>query len=195
MTGGLKTARFLLVMSSLSPVFLLWAIRGVNGVDDELWIGLCLMLFSVPNLALKTLLYRSKISRNVKTIDYKAFSDHREQLITYLLAMMLPLVEASFAGIRDAIAAGVCTLFTIIIFWLMDLHYMNIFFLVLGYRIYEITVDTAPSLAGLETANLIVITKQRNLTPGSPISGYRLGGNVIMETGDVGGRLSADRCS
>jgi len=39
---GLPVARLLMVVSSLAPLFLLWAIRGAPPVPDCYWIGGCL---------------------------------------------------------------------------------------------------------------------------------------------------------
>ena len=38
---GLKAARLLMVLSSISPLFILWAIRGTTLVADRWFIGFC----------------------------------------------------------------------------------------------------------------------------------------------------------
>jgi len=49
---GLPIARLLMVVSSLAPLFLLWALRGAPSIPDKYWIAICLGLAAFPNLAL-----------------------------------------------------------------------------------------------------------------------------------------------
>ena len=46
---GLKAARLLMVLSSISPLFILWAIRGNSLVPDRYFIGFCALMVFVPN--------------------------------------------------------------------------------------------------------------------------------------------------
>jgi hypothetical protein len=46
---GLKTARLLMVLSSVSPLFILWAIRGNSLIPDLYFIGFCALMVLLPN--------------------------------------------------------------------------------------------------------------------------------------------------
>src|SRR2546426_8544574 len=49
---GLKTARLFMVVSSMSPLFLLWAIRGNSFVRDKYLLTFCVVMLVLPNLVL-----------------------------------------------------------------------------------------------------------------------------------------------
>ena len=46
---GLKVARLLMVLSSISPLFILWAIRGNSLIPDLYFIAFCLLMVVAPN--------------------------------------------------------------------------------------------------------------------------------------------------
>ncbi|MDY8111092.1 hypothetical protein U0C82_18370 [Fulvimarina sp. 2208YS6-2-32] len=108
---GLGFVRFVLVWSSLSPVFLLWAIRGVDAVVDWVWVPACVALFALPSALLAFILYRARKSENLKTIAVHEAWDQREHLLTYLFAMLIPLFDANLGGLRDILAVGCAILF------------------------------------------------------------------------------------
>jgi hypothetical protein len=47
---GLKLARLLMVLSGMSPLFILWAIKGNKIVPDGYLLGVCATLVLIPNL-------------------------------------------------------------------------------------------------------------------------------------------------
>ena len=49
---GLPIARLLMVIGSLAPLFLLWAIRSAPPIRDRYWIAICIFLAVIPNLVL-----------------------------------------------------------------------------------------------------------------------------------------------
>ena len=49
---GLKIARILMVLSSLSPLFILLAIRGNSVIPDFYFVGVCILLVIVPTFFL-----------------------------------------------------------------------------------------------------------------------------------------------
>lgn len=48
---GLSIARLLMVLSSISPLFILWAIRGANvkGLPEWCFLAFCALMIVVPN--------------------------------------------------------------------------------------------------------------------------------------------------
>ncbi|WP_108398373.1 hypothetical protein [Devosia submarina] len=181
---GLGFVRFVLVWSSLSPVFLLWSIRGVDAVADYIWIPLCLLFFALPSAILLIIFWRSRSSKNVKTVEIETARDQREHLLTYLFAMLIPLFDANLGGMRDVVAVAFALLFVMFLFWHMRLHYMNLIFALCGYRIY--TVEAKPGIGGQERQSsrmgtYVVISKRQYLPESSALTGYRLGGNVLVD--------------
>jgi hypothetical protein len=180
---GLGVVRLLLVWSSLSPVFLLWAIRGVNQIPDIIWAPACLTIFALPNLILWAFFSRAKRNKNEQTITIKSSKDQREHLLTYLFAMLIPLFDANLDGYRDLTAVFAAFLFILFLFWHMRLHYMNLFFAMFGYRIFTVEAlsGTKPDSGG--TARLVtfaVLSKRHNLEVDDSLKGWRLGGNVLV---------------
>ncbi|WP_419611262.1 hypothetical protein, partial [Thiolapillus sp.] len=49
---GLKTARLLMVLSSISPLFILWAIRGNSLIPDLWFVTFFAMMVILPNVFL-----------------------------------------------------------------------------------------------------------------------------------------------
>ena len=114
---GLGFARFVLVLSSLSPLFLLWAIRGTGGLDDRYWVPLCAGAFILPTAFLWLQIRRARRVQNRLTVMVSEARDQREHLLVYLFAMMIPLYDANLGGWRDLVAVLVAFLFVVFVFW------------------------------------------------------------------------------
>jgi hypothetical protein len=181
---GLGGIRLLLVWSSLSPVFLLWAIRGVDRMSDLIWAPTCLFLFILPTLLLWWFFKRARRQQNDKTITVHTAKDQREHLLTYLFAMLIPLFDANLGGYRDLAAIFVALLFVLFLFWHMRLHYMNLFFAMWGYRIFTVEAMTGTTENDRDRKRLAtyaVLSKRHNLSEGEFLKGWRLGGNVLVD--------------
>lgn len=181
---GLGFIRFVLVWSSLSPVFLLWAIRGVDAVRDAIWVPLCIALFILPTLLICVFLKISKKNDNVKTITVANAKDQREHLLTYLFAMLIPLFDANLDQLRDVTSIFIAFLFITFLFWHMRLHYMNLVFALFGYRIYTVEVrlgTTSQDMQNNRFATYAVISRRHYLPDEKPVTGFRLGGNVLVD--------------
>jgi hypothetical protein len=176
---GLPVARLLMVVSSLAPLFLLWAIRGAPPVPDSYWIALCLGLAVIPNLAL---LWRWRIAK--RRNDHRAVviadaRDQNEHLLVYLFAMLLPLYTANLANERELFAVAAAFVFIVFLFWHMNLHYMNIVFAVLGYRVYTVEMAAQRGSAG---SSVVLLSKRISRPPaGASIDALRLSDTVFVE--------------
>lgn len=176
--------RLILVWSSLSPVFLLWALRGVEAVSDWIWAPVCLGLFVAPTLILHFFLKRARSQDNSQSVKIVSVKDQKEHLLTYLFAMLIPLFDVNLGGTRDLLAVSAAFLFIIFLFWHMRLHYMNIFFAFEGYRIY--TIEAKFGTTGKDKQSEIlktyaVLSKRHHIPPGELLTGIRLGGDVLVD--------------
>lgn len=181
---GLGLVRLVLVWSSLSPVFLLWAVRGVAPISDSIWVPACAFLFILPTVILFWIFRRAKANRNEKTISVSSSRDQREHLLTYLFAMLIPLFQASLSGVREIVAMSVAFLFIMFLFWHMRLHYMNLIFALWGYRIFTVEARSGTTRKDRESERLVtyaVISRRHYLVDGEFLTGYRLGGNVLVD--------------
>lgn len=181
---GLAVIRFFLVWSSLSPVFLLWAIRGVEKIPDECWVPICLSLFALPNILVFLFFNYAKTQKNEKTITIHSSKDQREHMLTYLFAMLIPLFDANLGGYRNLMAVFVALIFVIFLFWHMRLHYMNLFFAIFKYRIFTVEAASGIMQSGCNSKRFetyAVLSKRHNLSAGESLTGWRLGGNVLVD--------------
>src|SRR5262245_58519062 len=135
---GLRIARLLMVLSSISPLFILWAIRGDKLVNDlYLWL-FCLFMIVVPNgflwLRLKTAIrLGEKRELTVGTAD-----DHRDHVLVYLFAMLLPFYSEEIDTWRNLLSTLFALGFIVFLFWHLNLHYMNLLFAARGYRVFTV---------------------------------------------------------
>ncbi|TBZ72476.1 hypothetical protein [Rhizobium leguminosarum] len=181
---GLEITRFILVWSSLSPVFVLWAIRGVAAISDLYWIPVCLVLFLLPSLILWWILRQARNSENTKTILISSAKDQREHLLTYLFAMLIPLFDANTDEIRDLTAVSLALVFVMFLFWHMRLHYMNLFFALWGYRIFTVEAKIGTTETDRKRERFVtyaVISRRHFIPDDDTITGYRLGGRVLFD--------------
>jgi hypothetical protein len=177
---GLKIARLLMVFSSFSPLFILWAVRGNCLVPDNLFIGICLMMVILPNASLLLRIHIAKKNNDKKEIVIGTADDHRDHILVYLFAMLLPFYSESIGSIRDFVATLVALLFIVFLFWYLNLHYMNLLFAFLGYRVFTINppIDNNPLLGKMRC---VLITRREHIVSGERFIGYRLSNTVYLE--------------
>lgn len=175
---GLPFARMLMVVSSLSPLFLLWALRGAPPVPDCYWIGGCLAMALLPNLAL---LWRWRIAK--RRNDHRAIvvenaRDQSDHLLVYLFAMLLPLYSVNLVNIREIAAVVAAFVFIVFLFWHMNLHYMNLIFAVLNYRVYTVQMSVTGTT---HVSTVVLLSKRLNPPAAGQITGLRLSDTVYVE--------------
>lgn len=177
---GMKCARLLMVLSSISPLFILWAIRG-NGIVPEYYLVLfCVAMVVLPNLFL---LWREELSVRLKEKSEKTVGsaeDHREHVLVYLFAMMLPFYTVNLSARREMAATLVALAFIVFLFWHLNLHYMNLIFAARGYRVFTVyPPDDDNPITG--RTSFVVITKRPTLKPGERLDLHRFSDTVYME--------------
>lgn len=178
---GLRVARLLMVVSSLAPLFLLWAIRGAPPIPDWIWMVGCLLAAVVPNLALA---WRWQIARrrnDHRAIIVHSARDQSEHLLVYLFAMLLPLYTANLSNERELFSVLAAFVFIVFLFWHMNLHYMNVVFAALGYRLYTVERMGAKGSRG----EPIILLSRRTCPPeaGETVDGIRISDTVYVERG------------
>src|SRR5690349_19640912 len=101
---GLAFARLFMVLSCISPLFVLWAIRGNKLVPDRWFIPSCLALAIIPTVVLWLRLRVAIRGKDTRNIVVGEAEDHRDHLLVYLFAMLLPLYPIDTGGVRDLAA-------------------------------------------------------------------------------------------
>jgi hypothetical protein len=191
---GLGALRLIMVLASISPLFLLWAVRGtcqdsnipcqvpkqVCLVPNQFFIAMCTLFIVLPNLLL---LWRRRTARkhqDTREIVVGKAEDHRDHLLVYLFAMLLPFYATNLTSWREFSATLLAVCFIVFLFWNCNLHYMNVLFAVFGYRIFTINPpDDGNPLSGRES--VVLITRRTTIFPGDRITPYRLSNSVYWE--------------
>ncbi|MEW6173685.1 MAG: hypothetical protein AB1510_11580 [Bacillota bacterium] len=177
---GLPLARLCMVLASLSPLFLLWTVRGIPSVPDRVLIPVCIGFVVLPYLVLfgRLVLARKACDVQIKTVG--TAEDHRDHLLVYLFAVLLPLWDAGLDDARKLSAAIVALAFIIFLFWHLNLHYMNLAFAMLGYRVFSVhPPDRENAISGEEV--FVLITKRLSLPAEFELSAYRISNHVFWE--------------
>lgn len=177
---GLRIARLLMVLSSISPLFVLWAIRGGTPLPDGWFIALCLLMVLGPNAFLSLRIGTAKKLKEQREIVVGTFEDHRDHILVYLFAMLLPFYAADLGQWRDFAAGLAALVFIIFLFWHLNLHYMNIWFAWKGYRVFTIYPPADENLFSGK-GGLVLITKRVGLTPGERLAAFRISDTVYLE--------------
>jgi hypothetical protein len=177
---GLKVARLFMVLSSISPLFILWAIRGNSLIPDQYFLAFCAAMVIVPNAFLWLRVRTARQLHEKREIVVGRAEDHREHLLVYLFAMLLPFYALDLRTWRDLIAALAALGFIIFLFWHLNLHYMNLLFAARGYRVFTIypIADDNP-FSG--KASQVLITRRVTVSPDKGLVAYRLSDTVYLE--------------
>ena len=177
---GMRLARLLMVLSSISPLFILWGIRGNSLIPDSYFLSFCAGMVIVPNLFLGLRIHTVYKLKEKRELVVGTAEDHRDHLLVYLFAMLLPFYTADLGTYRDLAAALAALGFIVFLFWHLNLHYMNLFFAVLGYRVFTINPpeDNNP-LTG--KVSQVLITRRALVLPGERLVVYGLSDTVTPE--------------
>ena len=177
---GLKTARLLMVLSSISPLFILWAIRGNCLIPDHYFIGFCASMVLLPNAFLWLRARTAKRNNDRREVTVGSSDDHRDHILVYLFAMLLPFYSEDLGTLRDLAATLAALSFIVFLFWHLNLHYMNVAFAMLGYHVFTVypPVDGNPLTGKTRCA---VITRRVSLSPNEKLTTYRLSDTVYLE--------------
>lgn len=177
---GLKVARVLMVLSSVSPLFILWAIRGTSLIPDRYFISGCALMVAIPNAFLWLRLRTAQKQNDKRTIAVGAADDHRDHILVYLFAMLLPFYSEDISTWRDFAATLGALAFIVFLFWHLNLHYMNLVFALCGLRVFTVypPADGNPLTAKTRHA---LITRRVSLASGEKVIAYRLSDTVYLE--------------
>ncbi len=176
---GLQFLRLIMVLSSMAPLFVLWAIRGSGPVPDFYFIPSCLLLAIAPTAILWL---RIRTARRINDSQWKTVhhaDDHRDHILVYLFAMLLPFYTVTLNNNREFAATAVALVFILFLFWHLNMHYMNIIFALKGYRVFTITPNPADGLSS--KTRFVVLTRRTSLSTGDKFEAYRLSDTVFIE--------------
>ena len=177
---GLKAARLLMVLSSISPLFMLWAIRGNSLIPESYFVGFCALMVVVPYAFLWLRIWVAKKQNDKRDLAIGVAEDHRDHILIYLFAILLPFYSERLKTWRDFDATLAALAFIVFLFWHLNLHYMNLVFAILGFRIFTVfsPEDSNPITS---KSRQVIITRRVSLASGDRLVAYRLSDTVYLE--------------
>jgi hypothetical protein len=169
-----------MVLSSISPLFILWAIRGNKVIPDRYFIGFCALMVVLPNVFLWLRIRIAKRQEDKRELVVGKADDHRDHILVYLFAMLLPFYSEDLGSWRYLGSSLAALTFIVFLFWHLNLHYMNLVFAARGYRVFTIYPPADGNrLTG--KASHALITRRVSLASGERIIAYRLSDTVYLE--------------
>lgn len=176
---GLQVTRLIMVLSSMAPLFVLWAVRGSPSVPDVYFIPSCLLLAFVPTLILIRRIRLARQNNDCQTKMIGRADDHRDHILVYLFAMLLPFYTVNLQDGREFAATVLALLFILFLFWHLNLHYMNLLFAMRGYRVFTVRPDGTDRHGS--KAPFVLLTRREMLVKGEEVETYRLSDTVFIE--------------
>ena len=176
---SLKIFRLIMVISSLSPLFILWAIQGIELIPHIYTIVFCLLIVIGPYVLINQRKRWAKKHQVTRSFVVGKYEDHRSHLLAYLLSILLPFYRQEITEIPDLLAVIVALLFIIFIFWHLNLHYMNLMFAIRGYRTYTIHQMTSDNY--YSDPIILLISRRKFFDSREQIEALRLSHSVYLE--------------
>lgn len=177
---GLIPERLAMVLSSLAPLFILWAIRGID-LFPHLWVAIGATLAGVVPTAL--LVYRCRTAKrenDKETLTVETAENQQGYVLTYLFAILLPFYRDTIDSPVEFAAMLTALSIIVFLFYHLNYHYINVLFALRGYRVIAVHPDAAAGKYG-RTTSFAVITRRHNLLPKDRIIAYRLSNTVYLE--------------
>jgi hypothetical protein len=134
----------------------------------------------VPNVFLWLRIRVAKKLQDKRDLVIGSAENHRDHLLVYLFAMLMPLYPIDTGTWRDLAALLSALAFIVFLFWHLNLHYMNLIFAIRGYRVFTVSPPRdANTLSGKDSQ--VLITPRVTLLSGERIIAYRLSDTVYFE--------------
>lgn len=191
-TESLLGCRLCMVLSSLAPLFVLWAIRGSCVIPDYVLVPVCIGFTLVPTLVLCWRIRTAERERDTSRIVIGSCEDRRAHVLTYLFAMLLPFYRTGIESFRDVAATVAALAFIVFLFLHLRMHYTNILFALRGYHVFTVTPPQSNNPHDW-LAPLVLITPRQYLVPGESVVALRLSDTIYLEKRDPSDRHRRNR--
>jgi hypothetical protein len=180
---GYRWLRLMMVLSSFAPLFIFWAVRGQSLMPEWWFLISCAALAVLPT-AFTLLRVRAARAAQAETIDIGPADDRRDDLLVYLFAMLLPFYAPDLSTWRSLAAVILALAFVVFLFWYLDLHYVNVLFAAMRYRVFVVRPNaTANPSSGDQP--LVIITKRHTLDGVTSLEAIQLSDTVFLEEGEA----------
>lgn len=175
-----KFLRLIFVIASLTPLFLMWAIKGSPIISNETMILGCAGIIILSNGAIFLRWWIAVKENQVMEAIVESSTDHTEHLVVYLLAVFLAIYSSSISSLREFLATLFALSLIVILFWFSRLHYLNLIFALIGYKTFTVT-RRHPDSNFNKTTKVVVLSKRDQINPNEKIICYRLSHDFWIE--------------
>lgn len=176
----LKFVRLSMVLSSLCPLFLLWAVRGNELFPDVYFVAACVALAILPSSVMFWRVSIVKKNKDRQRIVVGTTENQRSHILSYLFAILLPFYRTAMDDHREFAAMCVALAFIVFLFWWLNLHYVNVIFALFRYHVYTVYPSVDGNLNAVHGV-FVLITHRNILEQGEKITAYRLSNTVYWE--------------
>lgn len=182
----LRFVRFMMVLSSFSPLLVLWAITGsrIEAVPNLIFRMICVILIITPIIIIYLRYYRVKKINDVQTFTVNNCKDQKDVLIIYLFAMLIPIYQTEYDNVIQFSALIVLAVFVFVLFWHLHLYYINLILAFTRFHTFMIQPTISETMFNRQ---VIIISKYEFLKEGQTIVAYRLTDTVFLEKEVVDG--------
>jgi hypothetical protein len=180
---GFWWLRFVLVLGSLSPIFIVWALRQEDLVPFRLRLSLAIASVIIPN-GLLWLRYRSAkatgLAGSFQALKVLRLTDRREHLISYLFPIVLSLLTVDVKTWNQLASFLFVLLLTGVIFWHLQLTYVNVWLALVGFR--AVQVEREQTAGGKPLLPIILLTRHRRLKENDEIRAVRITNSLFVQS-------------
>ena len=172
-----------MVLASFWPLFVLWGLKGTatSVISHGHWALICAVLALIPNLVLYLRYTLARRDGDTRTIRVVTAQDQRDHVIVYLFAVLLPLFDANQNNGWDLIALIFAFLVVVVVFYHLNLHYLNLAFSFRGLRCYTVVTEVLGDGGRKERELVVVLTRRADLCPGDEMIGVRVSNTVLVD--------------
>lgn len=151
--------RTMLAISSLSPLFVLVAIKGSELVCPlYLMIG-CFAAIAIPVFFIYIRISRANSNNDKVTLSISIVEDSRDHLLVYLFSVLVPLFQSNLDTYRGVALFLVVFMLVTYLFVHLRLYYTNIIFALFGYKLFSLVLQEGARVVLLSKKESIIETK------------------------------------
>lgn len=177
---GLKFARLLMALSTLAPLFVLMAIKGNSFFPEKYLLIACFLLVTIPIFSLRWRIHVAETQNDVRALSVGHAKNHSSQVLVYLFSILLPFYVEDIGSYRDLVAMVVALSIIVFLFYRLNLHYLNIWFVISRYNVFTVqSPEDGNPYTGRE--DFIIITKKKTLLSGERVNVLRISNGIYME--------------
>ncbi len=177
---GLQFVRLMMVLGSLSPLFMLWAVAGVKGIPDKHLVAMCFVFAILPSIVVRVRERVASKDNDIKIIVVQTASDDSANVLVYLFTIAVPLFSVNLDTVRAKFAMLGLVFFVTYMYLHLRLFFMNPLYALRGYRVFTVAPpDDEDGIGTRET--FVVLSRRRTIAKNAKLRALRLSDTVYLE--------------